>query len=218
MIETLKQGRRKLLRHFKMRPIHKVIRLLKKSGFSVMGNTLEVFGYNGEYHTMDYLENVTSLEIWEISKDCEGILRRNLPNATVKITDSYLEIKRADKHYDTIIIDNHQGIFGDGKCEHFEIIGDCFQKLNSKSVLIANVIPNPLKSKYYINKEIQDRHIQKRKDFYNHPTGAEINIHFLEDFYKRLAAAYNFKVSNVFFVKRNYLMTYVVLCLAKNQS
>lgn len=216
MIETLKQTRRKLLRFFQMRPIHKVIRFLKKNNFLVMENTLEVFGYKGEYHTLDYLKNTGHLEIWEISQDCEASLKKNLPGATIKITDSYEEIKRTTKLYDTIIIDNHQGIFGNNKCEHFEIIEDCFKKLNKKSVLITNVIPSIHKSKYDVTDDITKTHIQKRKDFYGHDTGTEIDLNFFEGFYRKMAENNGFKVSHVFFVKRNYLMTYIVLCLQRD--
>lgn len=215
MIEILKQTRRKLLRLFKMRPIHKIIRLLKKNDFLIMENTLEVFGYKGEYHTLDYVGHVKELDIWEIAEDCEQPLKKNLPLANVKITNSYEEIKTTNKTFDTIIIDNHQGIFGDDKCEHFEIIDDCFKKLNNKAVLIANIIPNILISKYNTTKETRQRHIEKRILFYKHQTGTDIDLQFFERFYRRTSINHGFNVDNLFFVKRNYLMTYVVLCLEK---
>jgi len=215
MIQILRQTRRKLLRYFKMRPIHKVMRLLKRNNFLIMENTLEVFGYNGEYHTMDYVKNVTNLEIWEIANDCEIPLKRNLPNAVVKITNSYAEIKTTTKIFDTIIVDNHQGIFGDNKCEHFEIIEDCFSKLSNKSVLIVNIIPNILVSKYNTPPEITAKHIKKRKSFYLHQTGELISDSYFKDFYVKIAKDNGFITHHVFMVKRNYLMTYLVLCLGK---
>lgn len=217
MIEILKKTRRKLLRHFRMRPIHKVIDLLKKNNFLIMDNTLEVFGYNGEYHTLDYINHVNNLEIWEISSDCEAILKSNLPNAKVKITDSYKEIRQTTNIYDTIIIDNHQGIFGDNKCEHFEIIENCFSKLSDKSVLITNVIPDILVSKYDTPIVITAKHIERRKTFYSHPTGTSITKSYFEDFYVKMSRDNGFITNHVFLVKRNYLMTYLVLCLEKNK-
>jgi len=217
MIATLKKNRRKLLRYLKMRPIHKVIRLLKKNDFLVMKNTLEVFGYNGEYHTMDYIKNVTNLEIWEIAEDCEATLKKNLPGATVKITNSYEEIKRTGNIYDTIIVDNHQGIFGDDKCEHFDIIEDCFLKLSDKSVLITNVIPNISGSKYNLPKEVTAKHIERRKSFYSHPTGTLIEKSYLKDFYLKMAVKNGFIPNHIFLIERNYLITYLVLCLEKRK-
>lgn len=218
MIDQLKKLRRKILRYLKKRPIHKVISLLQKSDYLLMNNTLEVFGYNGEYHTLDYIKYVKQLHIWEIAEDCEQPLKRNLPKANIKITNSYEEIKTTDKIFDTIIIDNHQGIFGDDKCEHFEIIEDCFKKLSDKSVLIANVIPDILSSKYIQKKEVIAKHIERRKFFYSHPTGTIISKPQFEDFYINLSKHNGFNVKHIFFIKRNYLMTYIVLCLAKDKS
>jgi hypothetical protein len=217
MIDMLKEIRRKLLRHFKMRPIHKVISLLQKNDYLKMNSTLEVFGYNGEYHTLDYIQHVKQLDIWEIAKDCEVNLKRNLPNANVKITNSYEEIKTTNKVFDTIIIDNHQGIFGDDKCEHFEIIENCFSKLSDKSVLITNVIPDILVSKYDTPIVITAKHIERRKTFYSHPTGTSITKSYFEDFYVKMSRDNGFITNHVFLVKRNYLMTYLVLCLEKNK-
>lgn len=200
-----------------MRPIHKVISLLQKNDYLKMNSTLEVFGYNGEYHTLDYIQHVKQLDIWEIAKDCEVNLKRNLPNANVKITNSYEEIKTTNKVFDTIIIDNHQGIFGDDKCEHFEIIENCFSKLSDKSVLITNVIPDILVSKYDTPIEITAKHIERRKTFYSHPTGTSITKSYFEDFYVKMSRDNGFITNHVFLVKRNYLTTYLVLCLEKNK-
>lgn len=215
MIEKLKKLRRKTLRLLKMRPIHKVIKLLQQNNYLIMDNTLEVFGYKGEYHTLDYIEYVKQLDIWEIAQDCEVHLKNNLPKANVKITNSYEEIKIANKTFDTIIIDNHQGIFGDDKCEHFEIIEDCFKKLGNKSVLIINIIPNILASKYNPPKEVGAKHIEKRKLFYSHPTGTIITKSHFEDFYMKMVKDNGFDTKHIFLVKRNYLMSYLVLCLEK---
>lgn len=215
MLETFKLLRRKLLTRFEMRPIHNVIRLLKKHDFLLMNRVLEVFGYTGAYHTLDYIKYVKHLEIWELSADCEVELKKNLPEAEVKITDSYAEIKKTTSVYDTIIIDNHQGIFGGDKCEHFEIIDDCFKKLAPKSVIITNVLQDILISKYEVSKETQQQHIEKRKVFYNHPTGTAISLSDMEVAYRKLAAKNGFNLKHIFFVKRNYLVTYMALCLER---
>lgn len=217
LIENLKTIRRRALRSLKMRAIHKVIRLLKKNNYLMPDNVLEVFGYKGEYHAQDYISYVKHLEIWEIDKSCEQALRNNLPYATVKITDSYYEIKVTPKIFDTIIIDNHQGLFGDGKCEHFEIIEDCFKKLSDKSVIIANVIPDLMVSKYVVPGQSTDQHIKKRKQFYSHPSGTKIFLSEMESFYSKLADKNGFNAKKIFFVKRNYLMTYLVLCLERKK-
>lgn len=218
MIEDLKKIRRKILRHLKIRPIHKLIRLLQANNYLIMDNVLEVFGHTGEYHTLDYVERASNLEIWEINKDCESDLKKNLPKATIKITDSFKQIKNTEKIYDTILIDNHQGLFGDNKCEHFDVIQDCFKKLAAKSVLITNVIPDLLLSKYDIIEDKLNEHIDRRKHFYEHATGTSISSARLEKTYKKIALDNGFDTKHIFFIKRNYLMTYLALCLEKVNS
>jgi ribosomal protein S8 len=215
MIENLKEVRRKLLRYFKLRPIHTVVKLLKKHNYLMMDNVLEVFGYTGAYHTQDYIKNVKQLDIWEIAKDCEAALKKNLPNANVRITNSYEEIKKTPKKFDTIIVDNHQGLFGDDKCEHFEIIEDCFSKLSDKSVLIMNIIPDLQTSPYITRVEERTKHIERRKSFYQHDTGVAISVAHFEKIYGKLANKNGYQIAHIFFVKRNELMTYLVLCLKK---
>lgn len=218
MLEKLKIIRRKTLRLLEMRPIHKVIRLLKQNNYLLMDSVLEVFGYTGEYHTLDYVKYVNQLDIWEIDPSQEIHLKNNLPRANVKITDSYSEIRNTDKIFDTIIIDNPRGIFGDGsKCEHFEIIKDCFNKLADRSVLITHVIPDISVSKYSTPPEIVSKHIEKRKLFYTHESGISISLLHFETIYKRLASESGYIVKDIFFVKRNYLFTYVILCLEKRK-
>lgn len=216
MIENLKITRRKMLRLLEMRPIHKVIRLLKQNNYLLMDNVLEVFGYKGEYHTLDYVKYVNQLDIWEIQPECEIHLKNNLPRANVKITNSYLEIKQTDKIFDTIIIDNHQGTFAD-KCEHFEIINDCFKKLSQKAVLIVNIIPDMSRNKYKIPYDEKLKYINKRKEFYSHESGISITKVEFQKFYTKLALNNGFTTNHIFIVKRNYLMAYLVLCLEKNE-
>lgn len=215
MLEKIKIVRRKILRQLEMRPIHKVICLLKKHDYLLMDSVLEVFGYKGEYHTMDYVKYVNQLDIWEINPDCEIHLKNNLPRANVKITNSYVEIKQTGKLYETIIVDNHQGLFGDNKCEHFEIIEDCLNKLQKKAVLIINVIPDIDKSKYKTPQNVRLTHVQKRKDFYNHPHGVSLTEEEMVKYYSDFVKNNGFIVDHIFLVKRNYLMTYLVLCLRK---
>lgn len=212
MIEKIKEFRRKSLRILKLRPIHKVIRLLKKHDFLCMDSTLEVFGRDGDYHSLDYIDYVKNFEIWEIDPEFESKLKNNFPKATVKITDSYREIRTTTNTYDTILIDNHQGLFAD-KCEHFEILKDCLQRLNDKGVIITNVMPDISINPYDNPEATQVKHAEKRKEFYNSKNGITMTDTEFKEFYSSFARKHGFNPVNVFLVKRNYLMTYLVLCL-----
>ncbi len=216
LIEKIKIIRRKALRLLELRPIHRVIRQLKQNDYLIMDHVLEVYGYTGEFHTLDYVKYVNQLDIWEIDPTCEIHLKNNLPRANVKITDSYAELRKTDERFDTVVLDNPRGIFGDEKCEHFEIIEDCFRVLTDRSVLIANIIPDILVSKYVTPKETVFMHILKRKSFYRHEDGISISEQHFSTFYTDMACKNGFIVRNIFFVKRNYLFTYIILCLEKN--
>ena len=68
-------------------------------------NALEVFGYTGEMHVMDYAPIVSTLEAWEIEPRYAEQLTRNIPKAEVKVVDSYEEIRNTPRKYSFIVVD-----------------------------------------------------------------------------------------------------------------
>lgn len=107
MMKIVKLFLKSIRRFFGLTPMRKVIKKLKSQGVELKSlNGLEVFGFTGEYHTQDYFKSIASLEVWEINSSCEKLLRKNLPGAKIKITDSYKEIKTTSSKFNLIVFDN----------------------------------------------------------------------------------------------------------------
>ena len=167
---------RKLRRALKFSPMHKVLRGLKNHGIELGGlHALELFAFTGEYHTKDYSHYVASIEAWEIEHEYENTLRRNIPTAKVKITDSYKEIKTTLGKFNFILIDNPSSTYGPTNghyCEHFDLFPDVFRVAMDSTVMIISVIPQTTPAAlrrfpYLFN----DEQLSRRKEFYktNHP-------------------------------------------------
>ncbi len=214
MIKKLKQFRRIILRKLKLRPIDKIFKKLKAKGYNSFETGLEVFGYKGEYHTMNYQEFVKELHVWEWAADCEDSLKQNLPKAKIKITDSYKEIKETTIKFDLVVVDNHQGIFGDDYCEHFEMLPNVFRVLKDEAIIILNILPNinELEKMYNVD---ASAHKAKRNDWYKRIDTDMLPDTFFMDFYIKLFREYNYNVNFIFIEKRNNVMSYMVVGLNK---
>src|SRR6266508_2866022 len=198
-----RMARRKLY----LTPMKKVLRELKKRGFSQKAlNALEVFGNSGDSHLKDYASLVSTLEVWEIDQRYEKILRRNFPRAEVKITDSYKEIKTTSKKYNFIVIDNGTSTSSMSygrRCEHFDLFPDIFRIAMDSSVFILNVIPEvdsvSLKAYPYL---FNDAQLLYRKNFYktNHPE--KITLEEMVEAYRKILTVNNFNLEWYFFQKR----------------
>jgi hypothetical protein len=165
---------------------------------------LEIFGHTGEFHTLDYASLVASVEVWEIDVDCEPSLRRNLPEAEVKITDSYAELQRTDRRYDLVVVDNPLGLWGGGHREHFDLFPDLFRVCADPAILVVNVIPNlrPRERRrwdYVFNEE----HLAARRDFYGTDQPQDVSLDAMEARYRELCADNGRDVDWVFFVRRH---------------
>jgi hypothetical protein len=75
-------------------------------------SALEAFAFTGAWQTRAYKHLPAYLEAWEIEEECRPALERNLPGATIKITNSFEEVLRCTRRFDFINVDTHQGIFG----------------------------------------------------------------------------------------------------------
>jgi hypothetical protein len=158
-------------------------------------DALEVFGHTGEFHTLDYASRVRSLEIWEIRAECEPALRRNLPDATVKITDSFQEIKQVTGRYGLVVVENPMSNRGGGYCEHFDIIDDAFRVAADDSVLIVNVVPEASRKALRRWPELfNPTQLARRREFYGTGTPERLSPSRLAAHYRGLAEGHGFRV------------------------
>ncbi|MEN6349074.1 MAG: hypothetical protein ABFD08_06730 [Syntrophomonas sp.] len=184
-------------------------------------NALEVFAKIGAWHTLDYASRVCSLDAWEIDLKCEEFLRSNLPNAHVKITDSFEEIKKTDKKFSLIVVDNSMAIYG-GKnkyCEHFDLFPHVFRIMQDECILILNIIPkiekqNKHQFPYLFNLE----QLRRRKKFYSSDSPDNLTYEEMSNIYSKYAYENGFNLEWYFIQKRNLIVTYLVLKLKKKEG
>ena len=56
-------------------------------------DAIELFGRDGSWQTIEFAKKVKSIEVWEIESKWENELKKNLPDATIKIRDSVSTLK-----------------------------------------------------------------------------------------------------------------------------
>ena len=121
-------------------------------------SALEFFAGKGNWQTMAYAEKVGHLEAWEIKPEYEIDLRKNLPEAIIKIGDSFKIAESCVPRFNFIVFDNPMGIY-DGHCEHFEALELLPKLLKIPGIVIFNINKHP----YGENPEWE----QRRLEYYN---------------------------------------------------
>lgn len=186
-----------LRRAFKLTPVHSVMRSIRRHGVDLKSlKALDLFGGYGDMMLKDYAPYVGQLEIWEINPDCEAALRKKFPQATIRITDSYEEIKRTPEKFNMVVADTWTHIFN-GHCEHFELFPDVFRVLSPVSILILNVIPE--------FRELSPEHAQRRRDFYHVEDPKKIPVEVMVERYRALAEENGFQVQWWFYRDRYFM-------------
>lgn len=177
---------------------------------------LEVFGRCGEWHTKDYAPQVSELDVWEIESKYKEKLKKNLPKAEVKITDSYEEITRTEKKFNLIVVDNTLS-FEFGHCEHFDLFPDIFRIVMDSAILILNVI-HQVKDGDLIKRTIHnlfdEKQLECRKSFYQTDRPEKIFLEKIINIYKDLITKNGFFLDWYFFQKR-ISFYYLVLKISK---
>jgi hypothetical protein len=186
-------------------------------------HALELFGGGGVRQTQDYAALVSSLEIWEIEQYYEASLRRRFPTATVRITDSYEQIKKTSTRYGLLVADSPAERLYGGYCEHFDLFPDLFQIAEDPAILIVNVIPrfdDEVRRRWaYAEQIVFDaddvgKHLACRQAFYGTPNPERIALDEMIPAYASLARAAGFQLQWHFFQKRHYAY-YLVLKVGK---
>ncbi len=215
MIEQVKRFRRKLYHLLNRYPIYRVLAQLKKKGVLQDIIALEAFAYTGSLQAVAYHRYTKYHEAWEIKQECETQLKKNLPRAVVKITDSFQEIKRVEKKFNFVLADTHQGLFGDGHCEHFDFLPMLFRALCDEATIILNVIPKAGSEwiKRY-GSSFSEEHLQRRRAFYGVQNAENIEPENMMRTYHQICNANGYTINWYFFEKR-HLMYFLTLRVKK---
>ncbi|MGG7147246.1 nucleoside-diphosphate sugar epimerase/dehydratase [Clostridium butyricum] len=176
---------------------------------------LETFGGTGESVDQFYVDKVKELDVWEIEKAFEKKLRENLPNANIKITDSFKEIKEIKKKYNMILMDNPMSTFGE-HCQHFDMYMECFKVMRDECIVIFDIIPNlqNIDEKFEYIKTTE--HLLSRKLFYRFNNPLNIPIEIMIQTYKEIANKNGFNIEWHFTEERSGdFIQYLVLKLKR---
>ena len=180
-------------------------------------NALEVFGRAGDWHTTAYANRVKSLQVWEIDKKWKNILKKNLPNAKIKILDSIKIIVEnlEPSKFDLIVIDNPMNTWGTKKepsfyCEHFDFIKHIGNIIDKEAILIFNINKNPFDYDKFLEWK------KRREKFYKRKRTSKLSLQFLILFYKKLFLMIGYKTIFQKIFKRDEYLDYFVFFLRKN--
>ena len=147
-------------------------------------NFFEPFAQTGAKHTKQFYQKVKNVEAWEIDKNLEKELRKNLPDATIKICDS-IEVVSSDnfildEKFDILAIDAPLNCYGEQEqyCEHFDFFSHIPKLVKDHGVVIFNVITSPF------NYKDSPRWKERREAYYDSTETGNMSVDFMVDFYK----------------------------------
>lgn len=216
MKEQLRNIKQRTWHSFKWYPIYGLLKKINEHYPLKDLDALEAFAYTGALQAVAYKDRTRYHEAWEIRKECEFPLKRNLPNAVVKITDSFSEVKVCTKKFNFINVDTHQGLFGN-YCEHFDFLPLLFRVMQDECLVILNVIPKADAdwiSKYPALFNVE--HLKRRKDFYGCADPKNVSFEGMMKTYSDLCSKNGYEILWHSFHKRN-LMYYLALQLKKTK-
>lgn len=216
MTQYLSKIKQRVFHAFKLYPIYKILQVINNR-FPLTGCTaLEAFSYTGAWQARAYKNYPSYHEAWEIDTTCEPHLKKNLPKANIKITNSFEEILRCDKKFNFINVDTHQGLFG-AYCENFEFFPLIFRVMQDECIVNLNVIPHASaawKNRYHTL--FNEEHLARRKAFYKTENPENVTLDQMLTTYGEIAAQYGYSIIWHYYKQRT-LTYYLVLHLKKNK-
>ncbi len=147
-------------------PMHQVLLQLNAKGLFPQGKitALEMFGYHGLWHTMDYIEFVDCLDIFEIDSEFSQLSKKNLKKYNVRFycKDSIAYIKSTDCKYNLVVADiPNDTVFYDDKGVPL-FWKDIIRVADDNAVIITNILNGFYQQGFIqlitkqINREIKD--------------------------------------------------------------
>lgn len=215
MRNILQAVKRYVFHGLKIYPIYRLLRRIDDH-FPLKGCiALEAFAYTGELQAKAYSKYPAYMEAWEIAADCEERLKKNLPGAVIRVTNSFDEVLSCKRKFNFINVDTMQGIFGP-YCENFEFFPLLFNVTADECVVNLNVIPAASakwRKKYptVFNAE----HLERRKRFYQVSDPENISLRDMLKTYGDIAANNGYSIVWHEYMPRT-LTYYLALHLKKN--
>jgi len=212
----LRSVARDVRRTLGMSPMQSVLRELRSRGVRLADlRALECFAFDGHMHTMDYAPSVRALEVWEINPVHETVLRRTFPSAVVHITDTYRQVEECTDRFSLIVVDNSP-VHG-GHTEHCDLLPRVFRLAADECYMVLDTIPElnaSVRSAY--PEMFWESTLSARKAFYGVDDPERMTVGQIDEAYATIARQAGFSVSWSFRRKRNNIITYLVLALARH--
>ena len=174
---------------------------------------LEFFAREGDWQTKSYAHLVGELDAWELDPQYEKALRTNLPQAHVRIGDSFkfAHESQYQQHINWLVIDNPQMIYGN-YCEHFEALELAPKLMASTGVVIFNVNKKPFDYDSHPDWKL------RRRAYYG-CVASKLETSFLFDFYGDLIEKLGFNVRYLYEEPRNSeYLSYIVVGVTRSGS
>lgn len=186
-------------------PPERVLRGMKNRGVRVETlSGLELFAGDGSQTLVLFAKHLKNLEVWEFNPKLESRLRLKVPDARVRIVDSYHQIRETPDKFDWVSADSWTGMTpGREYCENFELFPSVFRLFKPRAYLILNLLPElnvgRLQSSGY---EFLDQHLQRRRDFYRWDNPEKIPIEHMVRIYEELITSNGYRLDWWFSVER----------------
>lgn len=161
---------------------------------------LDFFAREGDWQTVVYACRVGAIEAWEINPEFLPGLKKNLPDATIRIVDSYEYGRSCKERFDFVVLDNPQAAFGENAeyCEHFEALPIALNLLRPNGFLIFNMNRAPF------NFDAHPDWKKRRNDFYGVADTSSLSVdEFLLPFYRQLFESHGLDTISCFSEPRN---------------
>lgn len=216
MRKTLQKIKQTIFHGLKLYPVYRILSKINRQ-FPLKGCVaLEAFAYTGNLQARAYKQYPSYHEAWEINEDCREPLKKNLPGAVVRITNSFDEVKKSSKRFNFINVDTHQGLFG-AYCENFEFFPLLFNLTRDECMVNLNVIPNAdLKWKQKYPDLFNEEHLKRRSEFYKTNDPENVSFEQMLKTYSDIAVAHNYELVWHAFEKRT-LTWYLALHLKRKK-
>ena len=199
------------------KPMREIVRRLEAEFALSLSEVvaLELFAREGDWQTVSYAPYVKTLEAWEINPQFYEGLKRNLPNAKIKITDTWKEIRTTPQKYDFIVADTPQGIYGENgeHCNHFGLLPDIFRIANDGCVIVLNVNVEPY------NFREDSGWWKRRKEYYKTEHPERLNLTEVVQHYEGICRENDVRLEWSFFQQRYVdFLCYFVMRIQKQRS
>jgi hypothetical protein len=200
------------------RPMKTVFRRIAQHRRLDLLSVVELFARAGDFHTIEYANQVRKLELWEIEPGFAPILQKRFPRAAVRTVDTYARLQTAPTLFDVVVGDAPVSEHG-GRYEHFGIFPAVFSWLADEAFLILDIIPFvTADARRAFPRAFDDGHMRARSLFYGTDRPDHIQPSLMVTHYCALCEAAGWTVFDTLIEPRKEVLSYLMLALRRKNE